>query len=65
MSLLFRAAVLGGIAYLITRSMSSNSPRRAMQDGRADRVRDVNPDEHVWPTTDARQPAGATIDPGS
>lgn len=65
MSLLLRAAVLGGIAYLITRSMSGNSTsRRAAHAGRADRGREVNPDEHVWPTTDARQPASATADPG-
>ena len=63
MSLLLRAAVLGGIAYLISRSMSGNSTsRRAKHTGREDADRDMDA-SHVWPTSDARQPATANAGP--
>jgi hypothetical protein len=67
MSLLLRAAVLGGIAYLITRSMSGGSTsRRAMRSGREDPIREVDSDaSHVWPTSDDRQPASANTGPSS
>ena len=67
MSLLLRAAVLGGIAYLITRSMSSNSTgRRSMRSARdrASPVRELHPGDHVWPT-DESQPAPASAGPTS
>lgn len=69
MSLLLRAAVLGGIAYLITRSMSGNSmQRRAMQGGgdRSSPVRELHPGENnVWPTSESRQSTTAAAGPGS
>ena len=66
MSLLLRAAVLGGIAYLITRSLRGYSltRRRPMGSG-ASPLDDLHPDEsHVWPTSPS-QPASANAGPTS
>ena len=67
MSLLLRAAVLGGIAYLITRSMSGNSmQRRSMRSGsRANPVRELHPGENIWPTSESQQSATANAGPTS
>lgn len=70
MSILFRAAVLGGIAYLITRSMSGNSmQRRAMRSGsdsnRASPVGELHPGENIWPTSDTKSSTTANVGPSS
>lgn len=68
MSLLLRAAVLGGIAYLITRSMSGNSmQRRSMRSGsdRSSPVRELHPGENIWPTSESQQSATANAGPSS
>lgn len=67
MSLLFRAAVLGGIAYLITRSMSGNSmQRRSMRYGdRSSPVRELHPGENIWPTSETKSATEANVGPGS
>jgi hypothetical protein len=67
MSILLRAAVLGGIAYFITRSLRGNSPmsRRSMGSGGASPLDELQPDEsHVWPTSPS-QPAPANAGPTS
>lgn len=67
MSLLLRAAVLGGIAYFITRSMSRNSnQRRSMRSGsdRSNPARQLQPGENIWPTSEA-QSATAHAGPSS
>lgn len=66
MSLLLRAAVLGGIAYFITRSLRGYSltRRRSMGSG-ISALDDLQPDEsHVWPTSPS-QPASANAGPTS
>ena len=69
MSLLLRAAVLGGIAFLITRSLSSSdSQRRSLNYGRrrSSPVRELHPGENnVWPTSESQQPASANAGPGA
>ena len=69
MSLLLRAAVLGGIAFLITRSLSNNTPRRALAGGsghRSSPLRELHPGEnHVWPTSESQPPASANAGPGA
>ena len=68
MSLLIRAAVLGAIAYFISRSLpKSGSARRqfAGDAGSAAPVDELHPGENnVWPTSD-RQPAAANAGPGA
>jgi hypothetical protein len=64
MSLLLRAAILGGIAYFITRSLTGNtmSVRRSGaggsggSGGSAALRRDLHPGEnHVWPTSTSQE----------
>jgi hypothetical protein len=68
MSILFRAAVLGGIAYLITRSMSGNSmQRRSARSGndRTSPVRELHPGENIWPTSESQSPTTANAGPSA
>lgn len=78
MSLLLRAAVLGGIAYFITRSMrGSSSHRRATgsatpyrsgsnADSRSEALGELQPGEnHVWPTSPSQQPTSVNAGPGA
>ena len=69
MSLLFRAALLGGIAYLITRSLSTarHPSHRPMLTGQGSSPLDeLHPDEtHVWPTSESQQRATAAAGPSS
>lgn len=68
MSLLFRAALLGGIAYLITRSLStarhaSHRPMLTGEEGSSPRG-ELHPGEnHVWPTSESQQGATAATGP--
>ena len=66
MSLLLRAAVLGGIAYFITRSMSNNSVqgRSLRGSNRSGPVRELHPGENIWPTSES-QSATANAGPSS
>jgi hypothetical protein len=67
MSLLIRAAVLGGIAYFITRSLRNASGERRMTTHR-DRtapVGELHPGENIWPTSESQQPSSATAGPGA
>ena len=71
MSLLLRAAVLGGIAYFITRSMrGSSSHRRAVgsapsygSDSDAGSRSATLGEDHVWPTSPSQQPTSANAGP--
>ena len=67
MSILLRAAVLGGIAYLITRSLSGNSPmaRRsvASRHGGASSRRDL--ESNIWPTSESQQTTAENVAPSS
>ena len=70
MSLLLRAAVLGGIAYFITRSLSGNtmSVRRSTGTGGSGGSgalrRELHPGENnIWPTSESKQ-ATATENAG-
>ena len=67
MSLLIRAALLGGIAYLITRSLSEPSQRRyALSRRRTTPRGDLHPGENnLWPTSESQERAGATAGPTS
>jgi hypothetical protein len=71
MSLLLRAALLGGIAYLITRSLSGDSTmqRRSLAGGqRTASPRDeLHPGENnIWPTSESQQAtSAANAGPGS
>jgi hypothetical protein len=68
MSLLLRAAVLGGIAYLITRAMRDDSMvRRSLSRDGGGLREDLHPDEaNVWPTSESRQrTAAADVGPTS
>jgi hypothetical protein len=68
MSLLFRAAVLGAIAYFITRSLSANTgahKRYAAHDDATAPLNELHPGEdNVWPTSESR-PAAANAGPGA
>jgi uncharacterized membrane protein len=69
MSILLRAAILGGIAYYITRSLTGTtmSVRRSAaaggsggSGGRAALRRELHPGENnVWPTSQSQQAAAA------
>lgn len=65
MSLLLRAALLGGIAYLITRSLSDNPGMRrrslaGRERGAAPRD-ELHPGEnHIWPTSESQQATTAS-----
>ncbi len=74
MSLLLRAAVLGGIAYYITRSLRNNAS--SMQRGSSSSVsgsggygapvNELHPGENnLWPTSESQQPASANAGPSS
>jgi hypothetical protein len=70
MSILLRAALLGGIAYLITRSLSTarHSGYRPMLTGGegSSPLGGLNPGEtHVWPTSESQQRSPATAGPAS
>lgn len=72
MSILLRAAVLGGIAYLISRSLSGQSMQRRTYagGGRPSRLDDLHPgenSEHMWPTSESQdtQRTTAAAGPGS
>jgi len=71
MSLLLRAAVLGGIAFLITRSLSNSGMQRgSLNPGygrrRSSPVRELHPGENnLWPTSESQQPASANAGPGA
>ena len=68
MSLLFRAALLGGIAYLITRSLSTARPssHRTMTGEGSSPLDELHPGEnHVWPTSESQQRATAAAGPSS
>ena len=63
MSLLFRAAVLGGIVYLIKRSMSGNSmQRRSLRSGseRAFPSRELQTGSNIWSTSESKSPANVS-----
>ena len=67
MSLLFRAALLGGIAYLITRSLSTprHASHRPMPTGSSP-LDELHPGEnHVWPTSESQERATANAGPSS
>lgn len=70
MSILLRAALLGGIAYLITRSLSTARPTRHRpmltgEDGSSP-LGELHPGEnHVWPTSESQQRATAAAGPSS
>ncbi len=66
MSLLLRAALLGGIAYLITRSLSGDatSVRTSLGTGgsgsRGRPRRELHPGENnLWPTSESQEAAAA------
>ena len=74
MSLLIRAAVLGGIAYFITRSLRANASGQqrfrfsgeSSGTGPAAPVDELHPGEsNIWPTSESRQPASTTAGPSS
>ena len=75
MSLLIRAAILGGIAYFITRSMRANATSgqqrwageaRRSGVGSGAPVDELHPDEsNVWPTSESKQTTPATAGPTS
>ena len=68
MSILLRAAVLGGIAYLITRSMSGNSmQRRSARSGndRTSAVRELHPGGNIWPTSESQSATTANAGPSA
>ena len=68
MSILIRAALLGGIAYLITRSLSGSSAQRRSlsRSGRTAPTNELNPGEdHVWPTSESQQTAAANAGPSA
>jgi hypothetical protein len=68
MSLLIRAALLGGIAYLITRSLTGPSPqgRLPLSGGRSSARRDLHPGEDtLWPTSQTQERAAADAGPSS
>lgn len=72
MSILLRAAVLGGIAYLITRSLSqqSSARRSSAAGGRPAPLDELHPGEdgrNIWPTSESQeaQRATAAAGPGS
>ena len=66
MSLLVRAAVLGAIAYFVTRSLSTTRAQRSA--GNADfgePLDELHPGENnIWPTSES-QPAAANAGPGA
>jgi hypothetical protein len=67
MSLLFRAAVLGAIAYFITRSLSTSARarNRFAGDAGAAPIDELHPGENnVWPTSE-NQPAAANAGPSA
>jgi hypothetical protein len=68
MSILLRAAVLGGIAYFITRSLSGNSmPRRSARSGndRSSPDRELHPGENIWPTSESQSATTANAGPSA
>jgi hypothetical protein len=73
MSLLLRAAVLGGIAYFITRSMRGPQPHQRSLSARGHRsmgsaapLDELHPGEdHVWPTSESQRPVPANAGPTS
>jgi hypothetical protein len=66
MSLLLRAAIVGGLAYWITRSLSSasRSPEPADAARPSAPVDELHPGNNVWPSSD-QQPAAASTGPTS
>lgn len=68
MSILIRAALLGGIAYLITRSLSGNTgQRRSLTSGsrRTSPMNELHPGEnHIWPTSESQEQQRATASAG-
>jgi hypothetical protein len=71
MSLLLRAAIVGGIAYFITRSLSSASRQQRstnaedLNEGASAPVGELHPGENnVWPTVE-RQPTVTSVGPTS
>lgn len=67
MSLLLRAAIVGGIAYWITRSLSSASRQQksAGAQSPAAPIDELHPGENnVWPNSD-KQPAASSVGPTS
>jgi hypothetical protein len=68
MSVLIRAALLGGIAFLITRALSGQSShhRRALAGGRSLPRGDMHPSQsHIWPTSESQERAAADVGPSS
>jgi hypothetical protein len=73
MSLLLRAAVLGGIAYFITRSMRGPQTHHRTMSARGNRAMgsagpqdELHPGEdHVWPTSESQRPVPANAGPTS
>jgi hypothetical protein len=70
MSILLRAAVLGGIAYFITRSMrGAAGARRATAYGggrHSTPLGELHPGEsHVWPTSESQRQEPASAGPTS
>jgi hypothetical protein len=67
MSLLLRAAVLGALAYFVTRSLSANqrAHRSADDNDFGEPLDELHPGENnVWPTSE-NQPAAANAGPGA
>lgn len=68
MSIILRAALLGGIAYLITRSLSGNSADRqsTVRRSRTSPTNELPPGEsNIWPTSESQQPAAANAGPAA
>ena len=68
MSILIRAALLGGIAYLITRSLSGSSAQRRSlsRSGRTAPANELLPGEsNLWPTSESQQTTAANAGPGA
>lgn len=70
MSLLLRAALLGGIAYLVTRSLSQASRmshHRSMtgEEGYSPLGERHPGENNIWPTSDSQQRATAAAGPTS
>lgn len=64
MSILLRAAILGGIAYFITRSLRGESMQRRSLSYQPPGSEPHPGENHVWPTAEA-QPAAANAGPTS
>lgn len=68
MFILLRAALLGGVAYLITRSLSRPTMARSAPTARGEPSprSDLHPGEgNIWPTSESQERAAANAGPGA